>query len=406
MKLLSSIVVAMVLFILPMHSNANPALANVCKVIGTVKDRPYSTNLILIRSGEDERFPIQSVEITNGSFSFEIETQDVEWYELVFSDEFENGISKPISFLAEPGVLLMELYPIHFHRKNKLAGTPFNEELDRYNHVVDEKFPFWKLEDSIRAAEILVDSLSKRSGADSAYNDRLSLNRRKYLDSLEQAYEEMYSGYLTYMYEDVQNRRDLIGLLELSNLFNLIDGGHRTPVNIKFSILKAIFGKQYLVLSNNYLYKNMETSLNASREIVKGERFIDFEAVDFAGEKHFLSQFMNGKITIVHFWGSWCLPCRKKGIELITLYNDFREKGLSVIGVARERSLKDAILAANSDGYPWSNLVELNDKHRIWRKYKMQNSGGDIFVFDEVGNIITYSVSVENLRDLLTTYLN
>ncbi|WP_197464813.1 TlpA disulfide reductase family protein [Sphingobacterium populi] len=393
----------MIIFVLPSYCLTNPTL-DVCQVVGTVYDRPYSTELILIRSGEDERFPIQTIKIADGSFSFEMEAQDIEWYELVFSDEFENGAAKPISFLAEPGVLLMELYPMNFHRKNKLKGTPSNEELDRYNQVVDEKFPFWKLEDSIRATEILIDSLRKSTEADSPDNERFLLNRIAYLDTLEQAYEEMYSYYLTHMYEEVQSRNDLIGLLKLSNLFNLLNGKHRSGINIDFSKLKSLFDKQYIVLSNNYLYKNMETSLIADEEIAKGEMFIDFEAVDFAGREHLLSQFINGKITIVHFWGSWCLPCRKKGIELITLYNDFREKGLSVVGVARERSLRDAIVAANSDGYPWSNLVELNDKHRIWRKYKMQNSGGDIFVFDEEGKIITYSISVDNLRDLLTNY--
>lgn len=40
-----------------------------------------------------------------------------------------------------------------------------------------------------------------------------------------------------------------------------------------------------------------------------------------------------GKVVILDFWASWCVPCRKEFPFLIELYNDYQEKGLEIIAV-------------------------------------------------------------------------
>ncbi|PVH25182.1 TlpA disulfide reductase family protein [Sphingobacterium corticibacter] len=387
----------------------------ICRVSGIVIDRPYSTELILIKEGDDPRFPLQNISVKNGAFSFELNSEEIESYELVFADELAQGLSKPIVFFAESGSVTMELYALEIHRKNKLSGTPNNNQLDQYNRLMNQKFPFWQLEEMINEAENQLlslleptaDSGKKPVESSDRHTDLIVLQKMEVLDSLEKEYENQYADYLAWMIDNVRNRNDLIGLRDLNKLLILAGSKSKTFLKVTMADLESLYWNQYQAnYASSELSNQIDTYLKAHNSIFKGAKYIDFEAQDFNGKTYRLSELLNGKVTIVHFWGSWCLPCRKKGIELISLYDDFKSKGLEIVGVARERSLNDGIQAANRDGYPWLNLIELNDKNGIWEKYKMSNSGGDIFVFDHEGKIMTYSVDVEALRAMLTTYLN
>lgn len=55
-------------------------------------------------------------------------------------------------------------------------------------------------------------------------------------------------------------------------------------------------------------------------------------------------------------------------MALIPLYEKYRDKGFTVLGVAREASSDKAMrMAIERDGYPWINLIELNDTNNIWK---------------------------------------
>jgi thiol-disulfide isomerase/thioredoxin len=73
-----------------------------------------------------------------------------------------------------------------------------------------------------------------------------------------------------------------------------------------------------------------------------GNKFIDVSAVNMKGELVRLSDRIAGKPTVLHLWASWCGPCRKKGKELISVYEEFRNSGFVVIGIAREKSISNA----------------------------------------------------------------
>ncbi|MCL4873467.1 TlpA family protein disulfide reductase [bacterium] len=59
----------------------------------------------------------------------------------------------------------------------------------------------------------------------------------------------------------------------------------------------------------------------------------DIRLKDLDGIERSLSDF-RGKTVLLHFWASWCEPCRQEFPALSKLASDFRDKGLVVIGVA------------------------------------------------------------------------
>jgi thiol-disulfide isomerase/thioredoxin len=66
---------------------------------------------------------------------------------------------------------------------------------------------------------------------------------------------------------------------------------------------------------------------------------------------------LRGKIVLIDFWASWCVPCRKENPTLVRLYNKYKNKGFTILSVSLDEDVnawKNAIL---TDGLVWPNHV-------------------------------------------------
>jgi thiol-disulfide isomerase/thioredoxin len=73
--------------------------------------------------------------------------------------------------------------------------------------------------------------------------------------------------------------------------------------------------------------------------------------------------FQNGKAYIVEFWATWCGPCRISIPHLNEIHNQFKDKGLIVIGMdcwEREESLVEPFIKKMGDKMTYR--VALDDK--------------------------------------------
>ena len=58
----------------------------------------------------------------------------------------------------------------------------------------------------------------------------------------------------------------------------------------------------------------------------------DFTLETLQGEKITLSH-LRGKIVVVNFWATWCLPCRKETPALEKAYEQYKDSGMVILGV-------------------------------------------------------------------------
>ena len=58
----------------------------------------------------------------------------------------------------------------------------------------------------------------------------------------------------------------------------------------------------------------------------------DFTLDTLQGEKVTLSH-LRGKIVVVNFWATWCLPCRKETPALEKAYEQYEDSGMVILGM-------------------------------------------------------------------------
>jgi len=348
---------------------------------GEVKDRPQSSQLLLLKHGEDPRVNGVNIPINNGQFEYILNCGHEELYELIFDDELQRGMWRPIEFVSEQGVINFTLHPLEQFDKNIVEGGNLNKEYRNYYSKLFEKHTAIGNELNAKIEQLSKDGVDITSTAKALQ---------------ETAYQELFNWQIQY----VRENPSIVG-------YSILVSGTRqilqSPFNVSpyIDVYQTIFAPKF----PDHPYSVQMRDMLAGSLLQPGVPHVDFTAVDLNNNLVRLFERISGKLTVLYLWASWCGPCRRDGIALIPVYEEFRDKGFVVIGVARERSISSAEAAIKMDKYPWENLVELNDAEQIWVKYGIGNAGGSIFLIDEKGNIAAVAPTVEEIRDFLTKKL-
>lgn len=97
-----------------------------------------------------------------------------------------------------------------------------------------------------------------------------------------------------------------------------------------------------------------------------GARAPEINLRDTAGNQVTMAS-LRGRVVIVDFWASWCEPCADEMPVLERLYNEHRERGLTVIGVSQDRAMSNVqqFLRRVHVSFP----IVLDDAHAVAGRY-------------------------------------
>ena len=91
--------------------------------------------------------------------------------------------------------------------------------------------------------------------------------------------------------------------------------------------------------------------------------YTDITGTDADGKPIALSDFIGkGNYVLMDMWASWCGPCKGEIPNLARLHNQYKDKGLTVIGLFvwdRQENLKKAM---ESEGITWPQIVDKESK--------------------------------------------
>lgn len=118
-----------------------------------------------------------------------------------------------------------------------------------------------------------------------------------------------------------------------------------------------------------------------------------------------LSDF-RGKYTLVDFWASWCVPCRKENPNLVKLYNTYKDKGFDIFGVSLDNNPGSWMRAIDEDHLVWTNVSDL----KAWSSdliidYRIKAIPSSVVV-DPEGLILAKNLRGKELEDFLQSILD
>ncbi len=117
-----------------------------------------------------------------------------------------------------------------------------------------------------------------------------------------------------------------------------------------------------------------------------GARAPNFSAPSPEGEELALNDVL-GKVTIVDFWAAWCKPCRAENPNVVRVYNKYKDKGLSILGVSLDRNENDWKKAIEDDGLTWHHVSNVQYFDEIAKLYNVDAIPAT-FILDENGIIV------------------
>ena len=164
-------------------------------------------------------------------------------------------------------------------------------------------------------------------------------------------------------------------------------------------------GPAYAALAHLARYEGVAVTLDdqpyraALKRLERADRRIQkakFSLKDLTGKKWSLRN-LHGKVVLVNFWATWCLPCLKELPELEALYNRFQSQGLVVLAISDEDA---AMLRKYLARYPYSFPILHDPARRTGKNYGVE-SVPRTFVYDREGRLVAMAMDQRNESQLL-----
>ena len=406
-----------------------------CHIEGILETNVWGDEIIICEDGTDLRVvdePRFHVKAKEGKFVYDIETDYPRLYNVFFLKQYKTGRWFSGKFLAENCNVHITMYEnkrIHIvstgEEGNKHAMKDSIEDMRFWNPVqeIDDQ-----LEDPNRMADYyqadFISAIKKTQTWDvkslpQAYVDSIHQVIDRYMQNEREKYTA--AGWL------LQQRRDSItdGLRPfrisyakehpmLWTLYDILDAIQVLKHSNDYVNFDSSQWEPYLTLYHDKfinlypghpVHEQIATTETAYR-LQPGRPYIDYTVRNTDGTLVPISTLIRGKVALIDLWASWCGPCRSHSIAMIPVYERYKDKGFTVIAIARERNREAMENAAKKDGYPWPSLLELNDENQVWKKNGAGNSGGAMYLIDRDGTILSTSTDAEELESIIKKALN
>lgn len=210
-----------------------------------------------------------------------------------------------------------------------------------------------------------------------------------------------FQGVFQTFYGENQNSPALIATL------NVIDPNSdfetfETIVNA----LNKSFGHSKKVQQLTVAYTQIRAKKDAENIFAPGKPAPDFEELMVDRKTTMKLSDLKGKVVLLDFWASWCGPCRRENPNVVAVYNNYKDKGFTVMNVSLDDNLDRWKQAIEQDGLIWPNHVSDLKKWNsaVGQIYQVRSIPFTVLI-DQKGNIVATNLRGPALEEAVAKLL-
>jgi thiol-disulfide isomerase/thioredoxin len=148
----------------------------------------------------------------------------------------------------------------------------------------------------------------------------------------------------------------------------------------------------------------MKETMKIQSALKPGVAFPDFNEKDLAGEPLSIARF-KGKVVLVDFWATWCVPCRGELPNVLAAYKEYHDKGFEIIGISLDQDENTLKTFIKEKGMGWPQYFDGKRwGSKLGQKYGI-NSIPMTFLLDRDGKIVAKGLRGAALDEQLAKLL-
>lgn len=135
--------------------------------------------------------------------------------------------------------------------------------------------------------------------------------------------------------------------------------------------------------------------------IERGQPAPDFKLTTHKGKEVALSD-LRGKVVLIDFWASWCVPCRQANKELPAIYEKYKKYNMEIYSISEDVNRQSWMMAIEKDQLNWSfhGVDELGNVSKAYGVPGIPHA----YLIDEDGKVLFNEISADFLEEELEWY--
>jgi peroxiredoxin len=265
--------------------------------------------------------------------------------------------------------------------KTQITGSPINDQYKKLLAINDEA--------SAKTSKLMTDEVKASTGQPTTAGQQNQMQAK--LKAIQTDYHNALKNFI------LANPNSYLSLLSLSTL------GGPTPDPTEIEPLLNGLSKE---LRETETARTLRNGLESLKTTANGAMAPDFEQADTLGHPVRLSSF-RGKYVLLDFWASWCAPCRQENPNIVKVYNRFKDKNFTIIGVSLDRQGGTFawLNAIRKDHLTWTQLSDLKFWNNAVAQLYFVQSIPKNFLIDPTGKIIAQDLRGDDLETKLEEVL-
>ncbi len=367
------IIVFIFCFFISQFSNAQSGF---CRIKGTISDKNLQDVVYLIK-GDRPHLDLKEMEIidsstvSKGYFSFSIPITFTDFYSIKLKN-----INKGFVLICSPGdIIRIKIDTSNFYQPLIFASK---ENTFRKNYI-----------DGVKPLIIIMNSY-----ADSSSMAGENTPKSYKFDSLNILWAQKIRQYnLKFLNK---NPKNLTSLRMFNSYYFLF-----SPDSVRLFL-----GNLPLSLKGNPMVQEIEyKKFFLESELSKISKFFDIHFYDTLNIPFDFKPFY-GKLVLIDYWASWCVPCIENIPLLKQIEARFKDRDFVIIGVSLDTDLKRWKNAINRHDIAWPNISDLKATNGPGARFLNVTSIPRYVLIAKDGSIIKDDIKPEEIEKIIVANLD